>query len=284
MANTSRKVFFFPFTPFDPSRKLAFRHSKLLVVDDALPSPARSWRMGDVAHFMEEHSGDGHPGNIIPVVGLGDGDQMASAIDGSQFLVGGKAADPRGPPNHGLQHPLKMNLVQLGEQILEIQGPAPRTRWRNPVRQTRSHPGEDPAFHVPAALARAWERVQGRPDPFPEIRLDLGRGLAERLGNLANPTALLLHQPPPLPSAGGKHQRHLGVPGGDPRRCVLSQSNAQGGGFAPKQIQDKLDGGADHRNRPVDLRSRHLRTGAKVLRWRAQGPNRSRASRWPGVG
>ena len=89
MANPSGEMHPLPLTPLDPPGKFAFSQAKLLVVDNALPAPTRPWWTGDVAHFMEEHSGDGHPGNIQSVVGLGDGDQMARAIGGSQFLVGG---------------------------------------------------------------------------------------------------------------------------------------------------------------------------------------------------
>jgi len=284
MAYPSCQVFLLPVAPFDPAGKPAFGQAKLLVVDDPLPSSPRARGAGDVAHLVEKHSGDRYPGNIQPVVGSGEGDQVARTVGGSQFLVRGEAPDPRGPSNHRLQPSLEMRQVQLREQILEIQGLAPRTTRRNLVRHLGSHPCEDPPLDVLAALARPRKRVQGKPDPVPEIDLDLRGGGAQRLGNLANPNSPLLHQSPPLPSAGGEHQRNPGILRGVRCWSALARIGTHRCGLVPEQIQDELDGGSDHRIRPPSPRSRHLRTGAKVRRWRALGPNRTRASRWPGVG
>jgi len=272
MAYASRQVLFLPFSPLDPSRILPFRQPEFLVMHDPFPSPARPWGEGDVAHLMVEHTGDGQPGNIQPVVGLGNGDQVARAFRGAQFLVGGEPPDPRRPAHHSFQPALEVDPVQFLEQFLEIQCPAQRTSRWNLVEKSGSDPCEYPAFDVLAVFARPGKRVERGPDPFPQIGLDLRGGTAERFGNLAHPDASFLHQPPPFPSAAGIHQRHRGVFGGNRTSLLSHRSGRRSGRFAPEEIQDELHGGADHGNRSGIIRSIRLRTGAKLRRWRAQGP------------
>ena len=285
--DSSNQVLFLPFTPFDPTRKLAFREAEFLVVDHSFSTPARPGRKGDMAHLVIKHAGDRNHGNIGPIVGARDGDQVAMTILGPQLLVGGKSTDPRRPSNHRLQPTLEMQEIHLLEQFLQVDGLATGIPFGYPISHMRTHPGEDLVFAFLSALAGTREGPQGSANPILELGMDWRRRLAKRIWSLADPMTVFLDQSPsPLPPAGILDWNIRGVLrarwsgngiGNPMRRWWLR-------GF--EKIHDELESGANHEgpvpeSRPcgISIRSILRRTGPNVRLWMGQGPNRSSASR-----
>ena len=87
--NTPSQVFLLPIPPLYPPWKLALRQPTFLVVNHSLAPPPLSRRIGDVAHLVEQDTRDGQLGHLLTVVGTGDGDQVAVALHGPEFLVRG---------------------------------------------------------------------------------------------------------------------------------------------------------------------------------------------------